>query len=260
MAILSKGHTFGATDQVTSTRLNNLVDASAFVSGGSGTCVSGGGLEVTTGGQLQVKDVDISAAKLATNSVETAKIKDANVTKAKIENLANLKALGNVSGGAAAPQEVTINDTDAMSDASATTLATSESIKAYIDKHRPKYIALTGGTTGLSQTAAATYTYNIADFTGSGLTTGYISQIYIQAECNAQNDGGNVIVTVNFGDGEQVISRATGDNSKDAGFCETLTPIPINSDTSSFTVTISISGGSSTAAVDLHGAVMYRIA
>lgn len=131
MAILSKGHTFGATDQVTSTKLNNLVDASAFVSGGSGTCVSGGGLEVTTGGQLQIKDADIAAVKLASNSVITAKILDANVTKAKIENLADYKVLGNVSGGAAAPAEVAILDEDTMSSNSATSLATQQSIKAY---------------------------------------------------------------------------------------------------------------------------------
>ena len=72
MAILSKGHTFGATDQVTSTRLNNLVDASAFVSGGSGTCVSGGGLEVTSGGQLQVKDDDLDFAKLSDDAALTS--------------------------------------------------------------------------------------------------------------------------------------------------------------------------------------------
>jgi microcystin-dependent protein len=72
MAILSKGHTFGATDQVTSTKLNNLVDASAFVSGGSGTCVSGGGLEVTTGGQLQVKDDDLDFAKLSDDAALTS--------------------------------------------------------------------------------------------------------------------------------------------------------------------------------------------
>ena len=46
-----------------------------------------------------------------------------------------MKVLGNTSGSAAAPQEVTINDTDDMSDASATTLATSESIKAYVDSN-----------------------------------------------------------------------------------------------------------------------------
>lgn len=135
MPILNKGTDFGTTDQVTSAKLDSLVDGADFTntsgtainsSGTTGTCVSDGGLEVTDpGGQLQIKS----------NGVTTAKILDANVTKAKIENVANMKALGNTSGSAAAPQEVTINDTDNMSDASATTLATSESIKAYVDSN-----------------------------------------------------------------------------------------------------------------------------
>jgi len=125
MPILNKGTTFATNDQVTSAKLNNLVDTADFTntsgtaidsSGTTGTCVSDGGLEVTDpGGQLQIKD--------------------SGVTKSKIENVANMKVLGNTSGSATAPQEVTINDTDDMSDASATTLATSESIKAYVDSN-----------------------------------------------------------------------------------------------------------------------------
>ena len=123
MPILNKGTDFATNDQVTSAKLDNLVDAADFTntsgtavdsSGTTGTCVSDGGLEVTDpGGQLQIKD--------------------SGVTKSKIENVADMKVLGNTSGSATAPQEVTINDTDDMSDASATTLATSESIKAYVD-------------------------------------------------------------------------------------------------------------------------------
>ena len=123
MPILNKGTDFANNDQVTSAKLDNLVDAADFTntsgtavdsSGTTGTCVSDGGLEVTDpGGQLQIKA--------------------SGVTKDKIENVADMKVLGNTSGSATAPQEVTINDTDDMSDASATTLATSESIKAYVD-------------------------------------------------------------------------------------------------------------------------------
>ena len=123
MPILNKGTDFANNDQVTSAKLDNLVDAADFTntsgtavdsSGTTGTCVSDGGLEVTDpGGQLQIKD--------------------SGVTKSKIENVANMRVLGNTSGSAAAPQEVIINDTDDMSDASATTLATSESIKAYVN-------------------------------------------------------------------------------------------------------------------------------
>jgi len=133
MPILNKGTDFGTTDQVTSAKLDSLVDGADFTntsgtainsSGTTGTCVSDGGLEVTDpGGQLQIKS----------NGVTTAKILDANVTKAKIENVANMKALGNTSGSAAAPQEVSILDEDNMSSNSATSLATQQSIKAYVD-------------------------------------------------------------------------------------------------------------------------------
>lgn len=68
MAILSKGYSFGSTEQVTSTKLGNLVDAAAFVSGSSGTCASGGGLEVTGGGQLQIANTSITSTKLSTGA------------------------------------------------------------------------------------------------------------------------------------------------------------------------------------------------
>jgi hypothetical protein len=133
MPILNKGTDFATNDQVTSAKLDNLVDAADFTntsgtaidsSGTTGTCVSDGGLEVTDpGGQLQIKS----------NGVTTSKILDANVTKAKIENVANMKALGNTSGSATAPQEVSILDEDNMSSNSATALATQQSIKAYVD-------------------------------------------------------------------------------------------------------------------------------
>ena len=93
MSILVKGTDFGATEQVTSTKLDNLVDAAKFTdtsesavsyTGSTGTCLQGGGLEVTSAGQLQVKDGEITTVKLNDNAVTTAKITDLNVTTAKI--------------------------------------------------------------------------------------------------------------------------------------------------------------------------------
>ena len=148
MAILSKGTTYSDGDQVTSTNLNALVDSATFASG----AVDDSTTQLSSG-KIIVKDLGISAGKLATSAVTTAKIAgsnvttakiaaanittsliaDSNVTKAKIENLANYKVLGNVSGGAAAPAEVAILDEDNMSSNSATSLATQQSIKAYVD-------------------------------------------------------------------------------------------------------------------------------
>jgi hypothetical protein len=76
---VTPGHTYGTTDTVTSTNLNDL---------GSPTVA------------------------LTAGSISTADIADANVTFAKLAN---------------------VIDDDTMATASATTLATSESIKAYVD-------------------------------------------------------------------------------------------------------------------------------
>ena len=75
-----------------------------------------------------------------------------------------------------------VNDTDAMNDASATTLATSESIKAYVDAQidasRPKYVVATGASHALTlQNQSGTVTYNIADFAASGQSGFSTSQI-----------------------------------------------------------------------------------
>ncbi len=68
MAVLSKGTDFGATEQVTSGKLDNLVDAATFVSGGSGTCETGGGLNLSSNGRLQIEDGEIDFVKLSTNN------------------------------------------------------------------------------------------------------------------------------------------------------------------------------------------------
>ena len=74
MSILVKGTDFGPTEQVTSTKLDNLVDAASFTntseaavsySGSTGTCLQGGGLEVTSAGQLQIKDSDVDLVKFS---------------------------------------------------------------------------------------------------------------------------------------------------------------------------------------------------
>lgn len=63
-------------------------------------------------------------ADLAANEVTTAKILDANVTYAKIQNVTNARLLGNNSGGAAAPSEIALGAGLAFSGASTLKLST----------------------------------------------------------------------------------------------------------------------------------------
>ena len=129
MAIINKGTSFSNGEQLSASKLNDLVDGATF-----GTdSVDNASTLLNGTGAITVRDSGITAAKLATNAVETAKIKDANVTKAKIEDVADYKVLGNVSGAAAAPAEVAILDEDDMVSNSDTSLATQQSIKAYVD-------------------------------------------------------------------------------------------------------------------------------
>jgi hypothetical protein len=118
MAILSTGNTFGATDTVTSTKLNNIANAAEFDDPVDETT-----LEKHTDGKLRIK----------ANGVGTTQIASSAVTKAKIEDVASMKVLGNTSGSATAPQEVSVLDEDNMSSDSATAIATQQSIKAYVD-------------------------------------------------------------------------------------------------------------------------------
>ena len=129
MAIINKGTAFSNGEQLSASKLNDLVDGATF-----GTdSVDNSSTLLNGTGAITVRDSGITAAKLATNAVTTAKILNANVTKAKIENVADYKVLGNVSGAAAAPQEVAILDEDDMVSNSATALATQQSIKTYVD-------------------------------------------------------------------------------------------------------------------------------
>tara|TARA_R110000751_G_scaffold16580_1_gene52261 strand:- start:45 stop:860 length:816 start_codon:yes stop_codon:yes gene_type:complete len=149
MAVITTGKTFANGEQLSAAKLNQVISGATFNSSdavdGSTMTIIGGAMAVDT----------IAAAQIGTDAVETVKIKDANVTKAKIENVADYKVLGNVSGDAAAPSEVAILDEDTMSSNSATSLATQQSIKAYVDANPGKIIQtkLASTTTEVSTTS-----------------------------------------------------------------------------------------------------------
>lgn len=108
MPVINKGTALSNGEQLTAEKLNDLLDLATF----SQTATDSVSTFVNSSGQIAVLDGGIAATKLATNAVSTTKILDANVTFAKLTD---------------------VIDDDTMATATATTLATSESIKAYVD-------------------------------------------------------------------------------------------------------------------------------
>ena len=109
---ITPGNSFTATETVTSTKLNDL---------GSPTAA----LTAASIGTADIADDAITPALIADDAVTTPAILDANVTFAKLTD---------------------VIDDDTMATATDTTLATSESIKAYVDEYAMKYSGATGTT------------------------------------------------------------------------------------------------------------------
>jgi hypothetical protein len=140
MAVLQTGQSFASGDQVTATKLEDIANLATFRTGANQTA-DGSTIEVdATGGYLKVPSNGIGSNQLssdasvdANRAVETNHIKDDSVTYDKIQNVAASSVIGNTTGSTATPTNVAIIDDDTMATASATSLATSESIKAYVD-------------------------------------------------------------------------------------------------------------------------------
>jgi hypothetical protein len=122
-------------------------------------------LELHTDGKLRIKASGVDTNQIKNNAVTTLKILDSNVTKSKIENVANMKVLGNTSGSATAPQEVSILDEDDMSSDSSTALATQQSIKAYVDEYALK--EPTSGKTGTFDASSSWADLNLSTAVGA---------------------------------------------------------------------------------------------
>jgi|TARA_A100000171_G_C2101528_1_gene129974 hypothetical protein len=108
MAILSKGTDFATGDQVTATKLDNLVDNATFASG----AVDNSTTQINGSGQLIVKDSGISTDKLATSTNETT-----GVTFNKLQQVAantvlvrDANSTGAVSAKAVTDTQILIGD------------------------------------------------------------------------------------------------------------------------------------------------------
>lgn len=82
---------------------------------------------------VRIKDLGVSTGKLADGAVTTIKIGANQVTFAKMQQIADLKVIGNVSGDVANPAEVSVITSTTLSGASNTNLATALAIKSYVD-------------------------------------------------------------------------------------------------------------------------------
>ena len=80
MGAVNTTYTFTATDTITSTKMNNIIDETVMT---SQACLTGGGLEVASG-QLTISANAINSSRLAANSVSSSNIVDGTIVNADI--------------------------------------------------------------------------------------------------------------------------------------------------------------------------------
>ena len=126
---ITPGNSFTPTETVTSTKLNDLGSPTAAL-----TAASIGTADIADDAVTSdlIADDAVTPALIADNAVTTPAILDANITFAKLTD---------------------VIDDDTMATATDTTLATSESIKAYVDEYAFTY----SGATGTFSTTAGTF-------------------------------------------------------------------------------------------------------
>lgn len=99
-------------------------------------------LEIS-GDQVHIKDGGVDTAQLANEAVTTIKVEDKAIVFSKLQDLSQMTVMGSLAGGT--PEEIAIINTNDMSGASASSLATSGSVKAYIDATIANIGSLKGG-------------------------------------------------------------------------------------------------------------------
>ena len=98
-------------------------------------------------------------------------VSDASVTFAKIQNLASMKVIGRTAGSSGVSSEIALLDEDNMATDSATSLATQQSIKAYVDAQTHEAGDILGVTAGTGLTGGGTSgTVTVDVIGGTGIT------------------------------------------------------------------------------------------
>lgn len=134
------------------------------------------GTTITFDGSGQFQVSSIGNANLTADSVDTNEIQDGAVTFSKLSDIS----------------------TDISSDSSATKTPTADAVKTYADSLDVEYVSALAGTIALVQTTTATgetsYTYNIADFTGTpsgggSVDTSKIRKVLVEIDNNSTGVG-----------------------------------------------------------------------
>lgn len=105
-----------------------------------------------------------------------------------------------------------------------------------------EYTPILSGTEDLAQDTVATFIYNIADFVGTGLTNSLIRILHISTTSRSYTRSSyNSIITATYPDGTVVnINKMySSGNDGETTINTFVADIPINSDTTSITLTIS---------------------
>ena len=118
--------------ETTLTVVDPTADRTITLPNVSGTVVTSGDTGTVTATMLasdsvttaKITNANVTAAKLAADAVETAKVKDANITYAKIQNVATGKVLGRVSANAGVVEEIATTGTGDVVRATSPTLVT----------------------------------------------------------------------------------------------------------------------------------------
>jgi len=198
MGAVNTTYTFTATDTITSTKMNNIIDETTITS----DAIIGTTLEVASG-KLKVRAAGITSNELASGAV----------TYTNVQPISSMTALGNVTGTTNLISEVSILDEDDMVTDSATALATQQSIKAYTDtKVSASFVR---------GTAVATTSGTSVDFTGIPSTVKRITVILDRVSTNGSN---NLYIQLGDTDGIETtgydsdVSTRGGDTAVTTGF------------------------------------------
>jgi hypothetical protein len=214
MGAVNTTYTFLATDTITSTKMNNIIDETVITA----DAISGTTLEVTGTGKLKIRSQGVSSTELATDAVTTTSIASSSgasngVTYAKIQHVANMKVIGNVTGSLAAPSEVSILDEDDMVSDSATAIPTQQSVKAYTESFVASRMVL--------ETVKATTSGTTIDFTA---IPSWVKRITVVLNGVSTNGSDNLYIQLGDSDGIEStgyvseVSNRGGDLTSTTGF------------------------------------------